>query len=114
MKRVMFFRHKKDAVEVNSGDGHGSWALLNEENGCTGGCCTGISYYSSVEYTAPAVHDDQEGFYVIQGLGWAKIGEEEFSISPEMSIIVPAGNEHQIKSDNEKNPVYLFWFHAKA
>jgi mannose-6-phosphate isomerase-like protein (cupin superfamily) len=108
------FVKKKDAEEIKGDYGHGTWRLLGEGNGCTKGCCTGISYYSSLDYTPPAVHDDQEGFLVLSGKGMARVGEEEFEIVPETSFIVPAGVEHQMKSACEDTPVTLFWFHAQA
>ncbi len=111
---MKYYMHKKDAKEVLSGHGHGSFPLLTAEHGCTGGCCTGISYYTALEYTPPAVHEDQEGFYVINGRGTARIAETEFSVEPDMSFIAPAGAVHQFKCDCGEAPLVLFWFHAQA
>ena len=57
-------------------------------------------------------HEDQEGFVVLAGRGWAKVGNEEFRMEPEVSFIAPAGVKHSIKSDEESEPVKVFWFHA--
>lgn len=105
---------KCEVKEVKSGHGHGSWPMLGAEQGCTNGCAAGISYYSSCEYTPAAVHEDQEGFYVISGQGLARIGSEEFEIGPDMAFIAPAGTEHQMKSKSSGEPVVVFWFHAQA
>lgn len=111
---MTYFKKRQDAEEKRVGNGHGSWLLLGESQGCKNGCCAGISYYRSVEYTPPAIHDDQEGFLVLSGTGWARIGTEEFEISPEMAFLAPAGVAHQIKSSSENCAVEVFWFHAKG
>lgn len=105
---------KSDVKEMVSGHGHGSWPMLGSEHGCTNGCCAGISYYSSCEYTPAAVHEDQEGFFVLSGQGFARIGDEEFEIKPDMAFIAPAGTEHQMRSKAADEPVVVFWFHAQA
>lgn len=111
---MIYRASKKEAVRMESGHGHCSYPLLREEHGCTKGCCTGISHYASLSYTPPAIHEDQEGFYVISGSGAARIAGEEFLIAPDMSLIAPAGAEHQFRSDSEQIPLVLFWFHAQA
>ena len=80
---MAYYQRKQDVNEIAAGNGHGSFPLLGEKQGCTNGCCAGISYYSRTEYTPPAVHEDQEGFMVLSGQGWAKIGEEEFFVEPD-------------------------------
>ena len=87
---MAYYQRKQDVNEIAAGNGHGSFPLLGEKQGCTNGCCAGISYYSRTEYTPPAVHEDQEGFMVLSGQGWAKIGEEEFFV--EQGTARTAGN----------------------
>lgn len=108
------FKRKEDVKEIISGYGHGSFTLLGEEQGCTNGCCAGISYYSMTEYTPAAVHEDQEGFIVLSGRGWAKIGGEEFLVEPETAFIAPKGTKHQMKSASETERLVVFWFHAQS
>lgn len=103
---------KRRDVTGNQMEGHVSYRLLDERHGCTAGCCTGISVYSTTEYPTANFHDDQEGFVVLEGTGWAKVGEEEFAIEPETSFIAPAGVRHCIKRDQKSVPVKVFWFHA--
>ena len=86
--------------------------LLDEKNGCTAGCKTGISTYELAEYNPPGIHDDQEGFCVLEGTGWARVGAVEFPIAPEGSFIVPAHHEHSLKKDPDSPPLKVFWFHA--
>ncbi|MDF2614646.1 MAG: hypothetical protein K0S71_2432 [Clostridia bacterium] len=108
---MSFYVNKKD-VEQIEGNGHHAFSLLNEKNGCIAGCCTGISVYYLEEYGIPGVHEDQEGFIVMEGTGWAKVGDEEFRIEPEVSFIAPAGVTHTIKKDTGSVPIKVFWFHA--
>lgn len=107
-----YYKKKQDVKELVSGHGHGSYPLLGEEQGCTNGCCAGISYYSDTEYTPPAVHEDQEGFMVRSGRGWARIGEEEFEVEKDTAFIAPKGTPHQMKSSSDGEPLTVFWFHA--
>ena len=58
--------------------GHIGFSLLDENNGCVNGCCCGVSRYTKTEYQIPGCHDDQEGFMVLSGNGYAKLGEEAF------------------------------------
>ena len=76
------------------------------------GCCTGISIYTNTEYINPGVHEDQEGFLVLEGSGWAMIGSEEFKIEPEVSFLAPAGKKHSVRRDPDSVLVKVFWFHA--
>lgn len=88
--------------------------LLNETNGCTAGCRTGLLYYRQTAYHQGGVHDDQEGFFVLEGSGTARVGDREFPISPGTSFIAPAGAYHYIKRDEGCLFVKLFFFHAAA
>lgn len=110
---MAYYQRKQNVKEVAAGNGHSSFPMLGEQQGCTNGCCAGISYYSSTEYTPAAVHDDQEGFIVLSGKGWALIGGEEFPVEPETAFIAPAGTEHQMKCSSTEEPLVLFWFHAQ-
>lgn len=86
--------------------------LVNEKNGCVNGCKTGISCHIKTEYPTPHIHEDQEGFLVLEGTGWAKVGDQEFLLKPDVAFIVPAGVEHTIKREKEAESVKVFWFHA--
>ena len=110
---MLYYQKKSDAREIQAGHGHGTFPLLNENHGCTGGCCAGISYYASTEYTPVAVHDDQEGFIVLSGKGWAKIGGQEFPVEKDTAFIAPAGTAHQMRTVDPDEPLTLFWFHAR-
>jgi len=103
--------NRKDISSIPM-EGHVTYKLLDDLNGCVAGCCTGISVYSTTEYPTANSHEDQEGFVVLTGRGWAKVGNEEFRIEPEVSFIASAGVKHCIKRDEDSEPVKVFWFHA--
>ena len=88
--------------------------LLNQSNGCVAGCRTGILIYRQTEFLQGGVHDDQEGFFVLEGTGRAKVGNSEFAISPGCSFIAPAGQYHYICRDKDSIPIRLFFFHAST
>ena len=86
--------------------------LLSEEQGCRAGCRTGLLLYRQEEYRQGGVHEDQEGFFVLEGTGKAMVGENEVSISPGSCFIVPPGSYHSIKKDPTCEYIKLFFFHA--
>jgi mannose-6-phosphate isomerase-like protein (cupin superfamily) len=106
-----YFAKKNIVVEIK-GEGFSSFPLLNDVHGCVKGCCTGIIIYTAVEYPSANVHEDQEGFIVMEGAGWAKVGAEEFRLETDTAFIVPAGINHTIKRDPNSKSIKLFWFHA--
>lgn len=86
--------------------------LLSEENGCLAGCRTGLLIYTQDEFRQGGVHEDQEGFFVLEGKGKALVGETELSLSPGSCFIVPPGLYHSIKRDPACDRITLFFFHA--
>ncbi|MBR4421750.1 MAG: cupin domain-containing protein [Erysipelotrichaceae bacterium] len=111
---MKYYVSLSESKKEDSGNGHYSYPLLNESNGCGKDCATGISYYTACEFTPPAVHTFHEGFMVLSGKGYARVGEEEFPIDDQVSFFVPAGKEHSLRSESEETPLVLFWFHAQA
>lgn len=109
---MKYYVSKKEVERNNNTVGHTVFPLLNEEHGCVAGCCTGISLYNLDEFPPPGLHDFQEGFIVMEGTGWAKVGDEEFRLEPDVSFIAPAGTKHTIKKDPSVKHIKLFWFHA--
>ena len=95
-------------------DGHPSYSLLDEKNGCVAGCAAGVSIYLDNEYNKPGVHEDQEGFFVFEGSGWAKVGDQEFKIATGSAFMAPKGVPHSIKKDETAENVKVFWFHSKV
>ena len=108
---MKYYVDKKEVTGIPM-EGHVTYKLLNEDNGCIAGCCTGISVYTTTEYPTANFHEDQEGFVVLEGTGWAKIGDQEFKFEPEMSFLAPAGVRHSIKREPNSSPVKVFWFHS--
>ncbi len=86
--------------------------LLDAENGCRAGCRTGLLMYTQLEYIQGGVHEDQEGFYVLEGTGKALVGESEIPLCPGTCFIVPPGLYHYIKRDAGCSRIKLFFFHA--
>ena len=110
---MSFFSHPEMGV-FEQGAGHIGATLLSEKNGCQNHCVIGVSIYSDTTYPAPGVHDEQEGFVVFSGRGYAKVGSEEHELSPQTVFIVPPLTPHAIRTDNNDEPVMVFWFHAAA
>lgn len=99
-------------VEVLHFENYDYIELVNEKNGCTAGCRTGILLYQQDSYIQGGIHQDQEGFYVLEGKGSALVGNEEFNLIPGTCFIVPANCYHSIRKDLSCPYIKLFFFHA--
>lgn len=106
-----YFVNKKD-VDGTPMEGHVSFRLLDDSHGCVKGFCSGITTYTTSDYPTPGVHDDQEGFVVMEGTGWAKVGGQEYRLEPEVCFVAPAGIEHSIKKDPDSEHIKVCWFHG--
>ena len=102
---------RKDVQGV-PGPGHVSYPLLKAEHGCLNGFSSGFTIYTATQYTPPGAHEDQEGFVVVEGWGWAKVGNEEFHLEPDTCFIAPAGVAHAIKKDRDSPDLKVCWFHG--
>jgi mannose-6-phosphate isomerase-like protein (cupin superfamily) len=86
--------------------------LIGQANGATNGFCVGVGIYYLDTYLEPGVHDDQEGFYVVEGTGTARVGNAEFAIRPGSAFIAQKGVPHAIKRDADSGPVKVAWSHG--
>ena len=93
---------------------HESKVLIDRSHGATNGFCMGMSYYSSDDYGQPGIHADQEGFYVLEGTGTAKVAGAEFRIGPGSAFLVRAGLPHTIKKDPDSKLVAVLWSHGAS
>jgi mannose-6-phosphate isomerase-like protein (cupin superfamily) len=64
--------------------------------GAKDGFATGIVEYISDEFGEPDLHQDHEGLYVLEGHGVARLGSEEYQLSPGFCLYIPAGTPHSI------------------
>ena len=103
--------HESDAVPEKFAD-YAHIPLLSAENGCLAGCRTGLLLYTQEEFRQGGVHDDQEGFFVLEGSGCARVGDREYPLSPGACFIVPPGFRHSIRKDPSCDCIKLFFFHA--
>jgi mannose-6-phosphate isomerase-like protein (cupin superfamily) len=76
------------------------------------GCCSGITFHTSTEYGEPGVHEDQEGFFVVEGTGFLNMDGEEIPVKPDTVIILPPGVAHTFKRNPDSVPLKIFWYHA--
>jgi len=104
-------RHESE-VQSDLHPGHWGKTLIDAGLSSVNGFLMGVSEYEREEYGQPGVHGVQEGFYVIQGEGFAKLGEEEFPIQSGSAFIAPAGVPHAIRKLPGAQPVKLVWAHG--
>lgn len=88
------------------------YTLLDERHGCVNGCRMGISVYCFDEYGPATAHEDQEGFFVLEGRGMALIDGEELALEPGMAFMIPAGTPHVMKRDSGYEYCKVLWFHG--
>lgn len=86
--------------------------LIGVNEGATNNFSIGIAIYDRNEYGDPGLHEVQEAFYIIEGFGTAKIGNDEIRIKPGDSFIAKAQTPHVIKKDIESVPIKLIWAHG--
>ena len=101
-----------NVVTLQEGAGTVSRAVLKEENGCVNGFKIGIGIYAETTYDPAKAHEDQEGFIVLSGKGWALVGDEEAPLEPGTVFVAPKHTLHTIKSASKEVPVKVCWFHA--
>ncbi len=90
-----------------------SFRMLGEAQGCVYGCSSGVADYTSTEYRiAPQGHPDQEGFVVLEGVGWAKVGDEEQRVGPGDCFVAPAHAPHGVRRDPAVPRLRVCWFHG--
>lgn len=103
--------HIEEALSKRQ-EGKMSFRLLGEEQGCMAGCCSGITINVNTEYRGVSSHEDQEGFFILEGEGYAILGEEEFEIFPGTSFVALPGVLHGIRTKDANKPVKVLWFHS--
>ena len=102
----------EDNSPVIQGDGLIYKNLITEQTGAVNGFMLGVTEYYLEEYKTIGVHEFQEGFYVVEGEGMAKIGDEEFYIRPGASFIAAKGIPHSIKKASGSGSVKVVWVHG--
>mgnify|MGYP004616341143 FL=1 len=104
---------KSDDIIEKTGKRTG-YELIGEKDGCVNGCRCGISVYTREEYDLAhaGAHDDQEGFFVLEGRGRAMVGGDEIVLEPGVCFVVPAGVKHCMKCEQDSEFCKVFWFHA--
>lgn len=103
--------HEDDVLAIQE-NGLPGGAVIDADNGATKGFCMGVAHYNNGEYLAPGVHEDQEGFYVLEGTGMARVGDEEFAVRPGTAFIAQAGVPHVVKKDPRSGPVKILYAHG--
>lgn len=102
----------EDEVSAIQGDGLVYKNLITNSQGAINKFMLGVTEYIAEEYQTTGIHEIQEGFYVVQGEGTAKIGEEEFPIWPGSSFTAAEGVPHSVKKSPGSVPVKLVWIHG--
>ncbi len=93
-------------------EGHHIHNLLNQWWGTTNGFNSLVGVYTSKDFVITATHTDQQMFYVIEGKGWALVGEKIFPIFPGACWFVPPNKKHGIKCAANCKEVKAFVVHG--
>ena len=88
--------------------------LIDERHGAVNGAKCGVSFYTRTEFHEGAAHEEQEGFYVLEGKGYARIDGDVITMEPGTSFIIPAHVNHSMIRDKDSEYCKVFWFHAAA
>lgn len=76
------------------------------------GASMGLCLYTATEYAPMGEHEDQEGFYVIEGQGHVLLDGTEYPVSPGTAFLLPPHVKHGFIRNPDSPPVKVFWFHA--
>ena len=106
----MIWIQEFDTLTLDSKSGHPAKCVLTGSNGAA----MGVTLVTANEYGYVGVHDDQEGFFVAEGHGFAAIGDQEIEIGPNSYILLPPHTKHAFKKSETVSMMKLFWFHAAA
>lgn len=93
-------------------EGHTVSFLLNEWWGTTNGFNSIVVNYTAKEFIITGTHSNQEMFYLIEGYGWARVGEEVFPVYPGACWLVPPETIHGIKCAETSEGVKAFVVHG--
>ena len=107
----MTYMKKKDPNQFTTPHGSVNYPIFTYDDAPIKGVCASDAEYQNDEYPNPGIHEDHEGFYVYEGTGWAKVGEEEFELSAGTCFYAPAGVYHQIKKSKKCDKLRIFLFH---
>jgi len=108
---MKYHLHEND-VPATEGNGLTYKSLITDQFGAVNDFILGVTEYYAEEYQNVGSHETQEGFYVIAGQGFARVGEREFPIRPGTSFIAPRGISHSVKKLPGSIPVKLLWAHG--
>lgn len=100
-------------LQYTTNDTHKSGNLIDASVGAKNHFSIGISEYFTEEFGSMGIHEIQEGFYVLEGTGYAKVGNEIFPIKKGDSFLVPAGVKHVLKKDKESINLKVLWAHGR-
>ena len=99
-----------DALQLDIRSAHPAKCVLTGSNGAA----MGVTLVTVNEYGYAGVHDDQEGFFVAEGQGFAAIGDQEIEIGPNSFILLPPQTKHAFRKSETVPMMKLLWFHAAA
>ena len=108
---MSIYVHQTDVL-ADEGKGCLEGLLIGSQHGAVQGFCLGVAVYDQVEYNPPGVHDDQEGFYVLEGRGMACVGAEDFEIRPGSAFIAAKGVPHSMKRHPDSGPIRVLYAHG--
>jgi len=104
----------ENEVIYHTNDTHKGGSLIDDSLGARNDFCMGISEYFAEEFGKMGRHSVQEGFYVIEGNGYAKVADDEFSIKKGDSFLVPAGAEHVLRKNKNSQTLKVLWAHGAS
>jgi mannose-6-phosphate isomerase-like protein (cupin superfamily) len=93
-------------------EGHYVQYLINEWHGSTNGFNSIFAVYTSKDFVITGMHEDQEMFFVVEGMGWALIGDKEIPVYPGACWLVPPNTMHGIKCAETSEGIKVFVVHG--
>lgn len=86
-----------DANKIDAFGVHPSQTLLHGTNGAR----MGVSLVAGEDYGKEEAHTDQEGLFFVEGHGMMKLDGQEYPITPNTYVLMPAHTKHCFKKSPE-------------
>lgn len=96
-ERVSLSINEEDVKKIKSFGHWGKPLVCKNAFNIQSGFELGVSVYDTNDFPKPKIHEDEEAIYIIEGEGYARIGDKEVRLRQGTAIYIPPKTPHCIK-----------------
>ncbi len=110
MEKKIVWRKNEIEPTIREG-GRQSRLMIAPKNSPVQGVAMGYQIMPPGSISTPHTHEtEQEVFFVMQGHGHARVGDQEFDIEPEMSWVACPPLEHGIWNTGDEDLIFVWCY----